>query len=117
MGEQQERKFWIRAVAEQLSVDDRVEIEAADKTRTLAVTKEPREVDRRPYRCKGLLVSLEGYGTDYSIEIPDDDRAARLLYPSGPSYGIDIRDLSVEEGTEPALVSNRTAADMGIPER
>ncbi|MWV38404.1 hypothetical protein [Natrialba sp. INN-245] len=82
------------------------------KTRTLTVTVEPHIEDRRPYRCQGLLVYLEGYGTEYTLECPSDpDQAVRLLFPSTPSYGVFVRVLECV-AREMAIISDTSVEDL-----
>lgn len=105
-------------VAKQLCEGERVEVLAADRDRTLTVTQEARRVDRRPYRYDALLVSFEGYGTEYTLEVPVEDRPATLHYPSGDAIGELVRDIQyAEEGEKFAIVAEQTAADLGIPEQ
>lgn len=108
---------WVWGVAKQLREGEKVEIEASDTTRTLTVTEAARHVDREPYRYNGLLVTLEGYGTEYTLGVPERDRPAVLLYPSNPGLGEIVKDIDRKGDGEFGIVAEQTAADLGIPER
>lgn len=113
-----ERNRWVHGVAKQLREGEEVEIRAGGKERTLTVTRTARFVERRQYRCNALLVDFEGYGTEYTLEVPeDDDQPPVLHYPSGNNLGEVVRDIESKESEQFGLVAEKTAADMGIPER
>lgn len=109
----------MRGIAKQLTAGDTVEVRAVDTTRTLTVTQEARYVKQEPYRCNGLLVTVEGYGTTYDIEIPDSDdySCPKLLFSSTPATGYQVLDLDLAGDDEFGLVAEQTASDLGIPDR
>lgn len=112
------RYSWVRGVAKQLHEGEKVEIRAGGKNRKLTVTMEAEYVEREPYRCNGLLVDLEGYGTEYTLEVPEnDDQPPVLLYPSGSALGEIVRNVKSKEEASFGIVAEKTAADMGISER
>lgn len=113
-----EKRGWVWGVAKQLREGDDVTVVCADTTRSLRVTESARVAEREPYRANGIVVELEGYGTRYVLEVPDEnhDRPATLLYPSGDALGELVRDLNRDED-EIGIVAENTAADLGIPER
>jgi len=108
---------WMRGVIKQLPEQERIEVFCADTTRTLSVCEEAEYVDREPYRHNGLILSLEGYGTDYTLEIPAAkyNKHARLLYPSCSGLGETVKAIRPVGDYEFSIVSDRTAADLGIP--
>jgi len=108
---------WVWGVAKQLREGETVEVEAADTTRTLTVTKEARYVEREPFQDNGLLVTLEGYGTEYTLKIPDRDRPATLRYPSSDVLGQGVKDIRRKDDESFGIVAEQTADDLGIPER
>lgn len=119
MSEQQASRDWIRGVAKQLTKGEQV-IVLADKERKLTVSEEAEHLEREPYRCNGYRITLEGYGTEYEIEIPDEEYDSgshpRLLYPSSSATGYPVEDLTPVDG-DGIIVAQQTAADLGIPER
>lgn len=111
---------WVWGVAKQLCEGDRVIVDAADTTRTLTVVDEARYVDREPYRSAGLLLTLEGYGTEYTIEVPDENRPPVIKYPSGTVLGEVIHDIQPDtagDGGGFDIVASHTASDLDIPTR
>jgi len=112
------RRGWVWGVAKQLHEGDDVTVVCADTDRSLTVTDEARYMEREPYRSNGLVVELEGYGTEYVLEVPDEkyDRPATLVYPSGDATGELVKHIDHDEGGF-GIVAEQTAADMGIPER
>lgn len=115
----QERLSWIRGLAKQLHRGDRVNIETGRTERTLTVTEDALYVDREPYRCNGLVVEFDGYGTTYELEVPEPSYGlpATLRYPSSPTLGEAVKDMRVADGLTVGLVSEQTAGDLGIPRR
>lgn len=111
------QRGWVWGVAKKLREDESVEVVAADKTRSLTVVEEARYVEREPYRYNGLLVSLDGYGTEYTLEVPENDRPATLLYPSGDAPGELVRDIRRDGDGGFGIVAEKTASDLGIPEQ
>lgn len=113
-----EMREWVLGVAKQLTEGEKVEVDASDKTRTLTVTEEAHYVERSPYRCDGYLVDFEGYGTEYTLEIPDQEESPPvLLYPSGNALGELVRDIQRKDEESIEIVAEQTAADLGIPEQ
>lgn len=112
------RRGWVWGVAKQLLEGEEVTLICADTDRSLTVTKAARYVEREPYRSNGLVVELEGYGTEYVLEVPDEKyhRPATLVYPSGDATGELVKDIDCDEGAF-GIVAEQTAADLGIPER
>jgi hypothetical protein len=112
------QRGWVWGVAKQLREGEEVTLICADTDRTLTVTEAARYAEREPYRSDGLVVELEGYGTEYVLEVPAEkyDRPATLIYPSGDALGELVKDIDRAEGAF-GIVAEQTAADMGIPER
>lgn len=110
---------WIWGIAKQLQEEDRVSVETgSNKDRTLTVVDEARYVEREPYRCNGLLLTFEGYGTEYTLEVPENDQPVRLLYPSNDGIGELVHGIDFADEEESfAIVAEHTAADLGVPER
>ena len=70
------------------------------KTRTLTVTRGPFEAERT-YRADALLVECEGYGTEYTIEIPiNKGQRPQLLYPSGPATNLVVFSIELQGAGE-----------------
>lgn len=104
----------VRAVALNLNKGEGVTVACADKERSLTVTQEAEHVEWT-YRPQGYIVKMEGYGTEYRLEVPDDDRPPVLVWPSSSALGSIVK--WVEPDRQMQLVAERTAADLGIPER
>jgi hypothetical protein len=112
------RRGWVWGVAKQLQEGEEVTLICADTDRSLTVTEAARYAEREPYRSNGLVVELEGYGTEYVLEVPDEnyDRPSTLVYPSGDAIGELVKDIDRDDGGF-GIVAEQTAADLGIPER
>jgi hypothetical protein len=104
-------------VAKQLREGESVEVVCADTNRSLTVTRGARYVEREPYQDNGLLVTLEGYGTEYTLKVPERDRPAKLRYPSGDVMGELVKDIRRQNDDSFGIVAEQTAGDLGIPER
>ena len=106
----------IRAVAKDLCEGEKVRVGTVDQERTLTV-EEPAEYVEMQYRFVGHRVKFSGYGTEYRLEIPreQDNRPPVLVWPSSDALGTIVNYLDPER--EIGLVAEKTAADMGIPER
>lgn len=115
----------MRAFVKLLEDGEKVSVNARDKTRTLTVTEPARHV-RDTYQTNGFYLGLTGYGTHYTLCVPDsEDEGVRLRYPQNPGLGELVHGLRRLEQTsrnadsaEPVgvagtdLVSDTTAADI-----
>lgn len=106
---------WLTGFAKQVQDEEAVEVETSNKTRSLtAVTAD--YLEREPYRCDGWRIYLEGYGTEYQLEVPDSrDKPPVLLYPSSSALGEIVTGIDVVDG--PQIVTTQTVADLGISVR
>lgn len=112
-----ERCQWMEAVANRVSVGDKLAVETRTKTRSLELVEPVQIREGDKYRRDATVLHMEGYGTSYRLEIPTDrSRFPGLFYPSGTATGVIVRDLSIKGEEELAIVSDKTAADFGIPE-
>ncbi|WP_254810638.1 hypothetical protein [Natronosalvus amylolyticus] len=96
-GDDKMGKAWLRDVALLLETGDEVTVVASDTTRSLTVAEPAQQVNREPYRCNATLVTLEGYGTQYTLEIPMSDKPAKLVFPSNPVFGPFVKQLQLDE--------------------
>lgn len=107
---------WFRGIFEHFEAEQTVTV-FAGKKRTLTVVDTHLATGREPYRCDAAIVELAGYGTEYQLEIPTSrDRQVTLLYPSSDAVGEAVKTVAFQDGG-PAIVSDTTAADLGIPAR
>lgn len=106
---------WLRGLAKQIRGGESLNVTTA-KHRTLTATR-AEYLEREPYRCNGWRIYMEGYGTEYELEVPDGSkRPPTLLYPSSSATGEVVKDVDVEDDG-PKIVAEQTAADLGIPSR
>lgn len=115
----------MRAFVKLLADGEKIVVTARDKSRTLKVAKPARHV-RDAYQTTGYYLGLTGYGTHYTLCVPDSaDEAARLRYPQNPGIGERVYSLDrdTKRSQNPAtdakngvtgsdIVSDTTAADL-----
>lgn len=101
MTDRRETLHSLRTTARAAELDDRLDVATSDgKTRTLTVIREPFEAERT-YRADALLVECEGYGTEYTVEIPiNKGERPQLLYPSGPATNLVVLSIDLQRAGE-----------------
>jgi len=98
---------WLRQVVGYLEVGDEVTVYASDTDRDLTVCEPARTVEREPYRHDATVLTLEGYGTEYDLEIPfTRDAPPQLRFPSADFPEPIVTCLEVSEDSVQASLSN-----------
>lgn len=109
-------RSWVYGIVRQLRVGESITVIGGGIERSLTVTEEPERIERQPDCQNVISVELEGYGTEYTLEVPETGSRTRLLYPSSDTLGDHIKDIEREHG-DTSIVAEQTVEDLGIPQR
>jgi len=114
--QEDKERSWVYGVVRQLKVGESATVIGGGKERSLTVTTEPERIKRQPDCHNVISVEFEGYGTEYTLEVPESGSNARLLYPSSDTLGDRIKDIELND-VETHIVAEQTVEDLGIPHR